>query len=67
MTKKLFSDTIQFYPFSEEELEVIKHARESYIFNNGDPWIKKAEVNFNVMMGAIWQSRIVWAGGPLHP
>ena len=53
MTKKLFSDTIQFYPFSEEELEVIKHARESYIFNNGEPWIKKAEVNFNVMMGAI--------------
>ena len=56
ITKKLFSDTIQwasqFYTFSEQELEVIQHARESYIFSNGQPWIKKAEENFDVTMGA---------------
>jgi hypothetical protein len=56
ITKKLFQDSIQwasqYCQFSSEELEVIHHARESFLFTNGQPWIKKAKENFDVTMGS---------------
>ena len=48
----------QFYPFSQDELNVIQHARESYLFTNGQPWIKKGEKNFDVTLGAYDEAEI---------
>ena len=56
ITQKLFSDTLQwadnFYNFSTQEKEVVQHARKSYLFQNGNPWVKKNDENFDVTMGS---------------
>ena len=55
ISKKLFDDSVtwakQFYTFTETDLEVIQHARESYLFNEGQPWVKKLGGKFDVSIG----------------
>ena len=56
ITQKLFLETIQwtenFFKFSSEEKDVVLHARKSFLFQNGDPWIKKNDEDFDVTMGS---------------
>ena len=38
---------------SDHEIDIILHCRKTFLFNNGDPWIKKGEKeNFDVPMGS---------------
>ena len=38
---------------SDEDISIIKHARKSFLFNNGKPWIKNNNGNlFDVTMGS---------------
>ena len=37
---------------SKKNIDVIRHARRSLLFNQGVPWVKKEEENFDVTMGA---------------
>ena len=37
---------------SEEECEITQHCRESYLFHDGNPWIKRGNDNFDVTMGS---------------
>lgn len=36
----------------KKDIDVIRHARRSLLFNNGEPWVKKEDENFDVTMGA---------------
>ena len=36
----------------KKDIDVIRHARRSLLFNNGEPWVKKEDENFDVSMGA---------------
>ena len=39
-------------PISDDEKEIIFHVRQNFLFYNGQPWVKKGDVNFDVPMGA---------------
>ena len=45
-------------PITRKDIEVIFHARKSILYNNGEPWLKKEGVSFDVTMGAMmgWKS-----------
>ena len=55
ITQELFTKVIDwaknYHTFSVNELEVLQHVRQSYIFHKGNPWIKKNGY-FDVTMGA---------------
>ena len=36
----------------KKDIDVIRHARRSLLFNEGAPWVKKEDENFDVTMGA---------------
>ena len=38
---------------SEEEINIIRLAKETLLFNNEKCWIKKSEINFDVTMGSL--------------
>ena len=52
----LLNEAIQFakehVPITRKDIEVIFHARKSILYNNGEPWLKKEGVSFDVTMGA---------------
>ena len=56
INKQLFVNAVEwattFTTISKEDLEIITHSRESYLFFNGDPWSKNSKENFDVTMGA---------------
>ena len=35
-----------------KDIDVIRHSRRSLLFNQGEPWVKREEENFDVTMGA---------------
>ena len=37
---------------SQEDMNIIMHARRSFLYNEGQPWVKKGDVNFDVPMGS---------------
>ena len=37
---------------SQQDVNIIMHARKSFLYNNGEPWVKKGDVNFDVPMGS---------------
>ena len=37
---------------TRKDIEVIFHARKLILYNNGEPWLKKEGVSFDVTMGA---------------
>ena len=51
----LLNEAIQFakehVPITRKDVEVIFHARKSVLYNNGEPWVKKEGVSFDVTMG----------------
>ena len=56
INQRLFSETLKwaerYYSFSSSEKDVLLHAKKSFLFQNGEPWIKKNDVNFDVTMGS---------------
>ena len=38
--------------FSNQDLEILRHSRKAFLFNNGNPWIKKNDSDFDVTMGS---------------
>mgnify|MGYP006903939448 CR=1 FL=1 len=56
ISETLFNDAIQWaesiYPFSHEELTILKHSRKSFLFKKQEPWVKKDNSNFDVTMGS---------------
>ena len=56
ITSTLMHEAIQwakhYYSFTEMEIQTITNARESYLFNNSIPWVKKIDSKFDVSMGA---------------
>ena len=47
---RLWAET--YYKVDESQLKIILHARESYLFNENDIWVKKNNPKFDVSMGA---------------
>ena len=53
INEKLFQETIKcFYNFTSQEKEILKHSRKSFLFQNGEPWVKKNNSDFDVTMGS---------------
>ena len=56
ITEDLFSKAIDwaknFTNFSNQDLEIIKNARKSFLFNKSNPWVKKNNSDFDVTMGS---------------
>ena len=56
ITEKLLKNAINFsnkhVKISSDELRIIQHARKSLLFNQGEPWVKKSNAEFDVTMGA---------------
>ena len=56
ITEELLRESLQFAhsikPLSQEEKEIIFHARKSLLFNEGTSWVKKGNKLFDVTMGA---------------
>ena len=56
ITEKLLKDAISFAKkhvrISNNDMKIIKHARKSLLYNDGQPWVKKNNESFDVTMGA---------------
>jgi hypothetical protein len=57
ITEQLLDDAInwgkQFTPIPESDIKIIKHARQSLLFNNGQAWTKRnSSSSFDVTMGS---------------
>lgn len=56
ITKPLLEQAIswaeEYYSFSPQQIEVIYHSRESFLFFNNEHWVKKENPDFDVTMGA---------------
>ena len=37
---------------SQQDVDIVMHARKLFLYNNGKPWVKKGDVNFDVPMGS---------------
>ena len=52
----LLHEAIQFanehVPITRKDVEVIFYARKPVLYNDGEPWLKKEDDNFDVTMGA---------------
>ena len=35
---------------SQQDVDIVMHARKLFLYNNGKPWVKKGDVNFDVPM-----------------
>ena len=51
----------------KKDIDVIRHARRSLLFNHGIPWVKKEEENFDVTMGAYDGAEICELVGIFRP
>ena len=53
--EKLLSESIRFakvyISIANKDIEAIFYARESLLYYNDEPWVKKGESNFDVSMG----------------
>eukprot|EP00111_Clytia_hemisphaerica_P006802 TCONS_00019646-protein len=52
LLKKAISFAKQKTKISNEDIKIINHARQSLLFNNDEPWVKKGGQLFDVTMGA---------------
>ena len=56
ITEKLLKDALNWAksltPISEEQMEIIYHVRQNFLYYNNEPWEKKGPVNFDVPMGS---------------
>lgn len=56
ITKKIFEDSLHWAKsiinIPEDDINIILHSRESYLFFNNKPWIRKNRENFDVTMGS---------------
>ena len=53
--ESLFHEALQFAKMhvnTQRDIEVMFHSRKSLLYNNGIPWVKKEETDFDVTMGA---------------
>ena len=41
-----------FRNFSNQDLEILRNSRKAFLFNNGNPWVKKNDSDFDVTMGS---------------
>ena len=37
---------------TDDQKEMIFHVRQNFLYNNGEPWVKKGRKNFDVPMGS---------------
>ena len=56
ITQKLFNTAVswskQYHNFTEQQLDIIRNCKKSFLFLERSPWIKKCNENFDVTMGA---------------
>ena len=56
ISEQLFNESIDwaqtYYRFDQQQIEIIRHARESYLFSNSQPWVKIQNSKFDVSMGS---------------
>ena len=56
ISKKLLSDAVEWAEtmteIGRDKREIIFHVRKTYLFNKGQPWVKKKDPNFDIAMGS---------------
>ena len=56
INEKLFQETIKWaeciHNFTSQEKRILEHSRKSLLFQNGEPWVKKNNSDFDVTMGS---------------
>ena len=56
ITENLFNEALEwskgYTTIPEEEIQILRHTRKSFLFYQDEPWVKKTCENFDVTMGA---------------
>ena len=52
LLKKSINHAKRYVNISNTDIEIITHARKSLLYNNGEPWVKRNNEDFDVTMGA---------------